>query len=163
MYRKSTPVRSLLLALAMAATQHAHAAKATEEEMARSALESELRSTDPAVIRRALDEAHAHLRSQVAQRTQDVVGATVVFARGMTATDLEKWAQRHRLELSRVEAKVPVGDDGRVVTMSVGARDLLLLDGSVSERLQKASGSQQYRMMRMADRVEGEENVEVNT
>ncbi len=133
------------------------AAPATEEEMALSALQAEVRSADVAVANRAVEASRDFLHSKSLQAAAEEMAVTIVFSRGLTAADVERFAKKHNLEISRAESKVPVGDDGTVFTMSVGARDLLLLEGPLSERLTKASGNQQFQMMQAAPRAPREQ------
>lgn len=50
---------------------------------------------------------------------------------------------------------MPAGDEGRVFTIWIGEDLLLLLEGSVSERLSKAIGRQRYRFLTLAGSAEG--------
>jgi hypothetical protein len=131
------------------------AAKATEDEMSLSALQAEVRSPDETVAAQAIEASRNFLQSKLLQAPDESIAATIVFRRGQSAAEIDSFTQKHKLEIARAEAKVPVGEDGTVFTMSVGARDLLLLEGPLTERLTKSSGNQQFRMMQAAPRASG--------
>lgn len=145
----------LTLGCFWAVSDSAVADRATDEEMARAALQSEIRTTDSEVAEVVINEARMMLINRASHQQEEMVAATVVFGRGQSAADLERFAVQHGLEYAGVEFKFPVGDQGRVVTAFVGARDLLLLEGTISERLKKAAGALQYQLLRMAGAEEG--------
>ena len=127
------------------------AQRATEEDLVRSALEAEVRTSTPEIVDQVVEDAHRRLRELTLRDPQDEAAATVVFNRGQTPEELERLALLHGLEFSGVEIKIPVGEQGRVITGHVGARDLLLLDGTISERLRKAAGTLQFQLVRTAE------------
>ena len=73
----------------------------------------------------------------------EVVGVTVVFAHGKTPLALEQLANKYGFEAVSVQAKYPSGDQGQVVTMGIGALSLLMVPGTLSERLRVAFSQRQ--------------------
>jgi hypothetical protein len=76
---------------------------------------------------------------------------TVVFNVGVTSSEIERLVAEYDFEVTRAESKIPVGLDGQVVTMSAGARELVLLDDfTLAHRLLVATGGLRYRLYQAA-------------
>ena len=73
----------------------------------------------------------------------EVVGVTVVFAQGQTPLETEQFTNRYSFEAVSAQAKYPSGDQGQVVTVGIEALSLLMVPGTLSERLYKAITQQQ--------------------
>jgi hypothetical protein len=154
-----TWISSLFLcALFLSALPPAYAARATDAEMALSALQAAVRTSDASVIGNAISQSRMSLQSRAriasAQRKiapEPSAAATVIFSHGLTADEVQTFANRYRLEVAGAEAKVATDDQGRVMTMAVGASDLLRRNGTLADRLRIASGSQQFTLMRNAE------------
>jgi hypothetical protein len=142
--------RSLLIGAAAAGfAQLSLAAPATEAELVESAIASATGTSDASANSARVASSLTRLREQVKRHPSERIGGVVVFASGMNAKQLDEIFSSHKLEPSRVEAKVAVSASSATYTISIGAGDLYFLDGPFSERLEKLVGRQ--RAMFMAD------------
>ena len=141
-------LRLLLIgATAAGAAQLSVAAPATEDELVESAIASTTHTSDASANRATVASSMVRLREQLQRDPSERIGGVVVFASGLNATQLDEILSTHRLEPSRVEAKVAVSASGATYTMSFGAGDLYFLDGPFSERLEKLVGRQRAMFM----------------
>ena len=122
------------------------AAPPTEDELVESAIASTTHTSDASANRATVASSMVRLREQLQRDSSERIGGVVVFASGLNATQLDEILSTHRLEPSRVEAKVAVSS-GATYTMSFGAGDLYFLDGPFSERLEKLVGRQRAMFM----------------
>lgn len=140
--------RLLLMGIAATGfTELSLAAPATEAELVESALVSATGTSDASANSKTVESSRARLREHLRRNPSERIGGVVVFASGVNAKQLDEIFSTHKLEPSRVEAKVAVSS--ATYTISIGAGDLYFLDGSFSERLEKLVGRQ--RAMFMAD------------
>lgn len=126
-----------------------HADVATEADLSTDALMSLFRSANAVEIENLKSEALTYMESQYRNGdfTHELVTATAVFNKGQSASEVEKHISGNNLEIVRAEIKHPIGNQGRALTVSIGARNLLQLDGSITEQLSIAAGTQQFSMM----------------
>jgi hypothetical protein len=136
----------LIAATAAGAAQLSLAAPPTEDELVESAIASTTHTSEASANRATVASSMVRLREQLQRDPSERVGGVVVFASGLNATQLGEILSTHRLEPSRVEAKVAVSS-GATYTMSFGAGDLYFLDGPFSERLEKLVGHQRAVFM----------------
>lgn len=141
-------------------SEYANAERATDEDMARSAIEAAARTANPTIIKSIVAEAGRNLNdlASTPKEADEVVAATIVFGAGLSSDGIERFAQTNNFEIASAEAKIAVGKEGRIVTMSIGARDLLFLEGPLSERLRKNTGAQQYELEMLAQNSEPEQS-----
>ncbi len=78
----------------------------------------------------------------------EVVGVTAVFAQGKTPLEVEQFTNRFGFEAVSAQAKYPSDDKGTVVTLGIEALSLLMVPGTLSERLY-AAVSQRHLMAPM--------------
>lgn len=109
----------------------------------------------------ANDKARAKVDNLSSARPDDV--AFVHFALGVAADSrgLELLAQKYGLDVSRVQALVEVGSAERVFTVDIGGTDLLSLDGSLSERIEKVYGHIRLDMIKRAHHASGQEKADL--
>ena len=77
------------------------------------------------------------------QTGEEVVGVTVVFAQGKTPLEVEQFTNSYSFEAVSAQAKYPSGDQGQVDTMGIEALSLLMVPGTLSERLYMAVNQRQ--------------------
>lgn len=143
-------VRALLIGTAAVGfAKLSLAAPATEAELVESAIASATGTGDASANSARVASSLTRLGEQVKRDPSERIGGVVVFAHGLNAKQLDEIFSSHKLEPSRVEAKVAVSASAAVYTVSFGAGDLYFLDGPFSERLEKLVGRQ--RAMFMAD------------
>jgi hypothetical protein len=121
------------------------AARPSQAELSESALKGAVGPISSAALDERVRAARERLRRRETERPAEVGYATVVFRKGSSETDLDRFAQLHGVEVARAEAKIAVDDAGTVFTVftvSIGSRDILLRDGTFAERLKKAMGHQ---------------------
>lgn len=126
---------------------------ASDAAMARSALESAFRTSDPYVLDQRVQAAGQELSTRVldSQASTNTVMGIVVFTRGVSSSEIENLSNTHEFEIVSAEAKIPIGQSGEVVTMSAGSRDLVLLgDLPLSQQLRFATGALRYRLLQSA-------------
>lgn len=124
---------------------------ATSDEMVEGALVSHLRTKNLSVQGDRIAAAR-ELASENARRDPDgSYSATVVFNKGMPAEELAAIADRVGLTISRIEIKVPSAPNGTVQTISIGAEDLLRIDGSQDHRIKTAIGLIRADFVKRAD------------
>ena len=137
-----------LAALAIASIPLAlTAAPLSDSDLVQSAVVSEARISDPAVIQRLLDSSRARLTEKIAANPNQVIGGVIVFARGLESKQVAQFVDSHKLDVTGAEAKVSVGDRGIADTMGFGAQSLFFLDGTLDERLDKLVGRQRSLFM----------------
>jgi hypothetical protein len=130
----------------------------SQADLSRSALEGHLRTTDEkSIASRILDE-HRKIRTSAAAAPEADSIATLVFKRGLSEQALTGFLTEQQLELARVELKVPVSQDNRVFTISIGATDLMRFDGELRDQLRKAVGQVRAQFASLADSTRGEES-----
>lgn len=118
--------------------------KASDEDMSRSAIMSTILSSDQNIINEEIQNSRNSIKTRAqSAREGEIFSATVVFSTGISADELEEFSFKYELEISRAEAKSAVGDDGNILTISIGSRDILMPEGTLSDKLRKASGAQQ--------------------
>lgn len=118
------------------------AARPTDADLVFSALAAEVTTDNQAVINQKVEGSRARLAEKMRGNSAEQVGGVIVFARGLDSKEVAQFSSSYRLEVTRAEAKVAVGDEGRVHTTSFGSQSLLLLDGPLDERLEKLVGRQ---------------------
>lgn len=123
------------------------APKAPDAELAASAQRSLFRTNDQSAIGEAMRKAQLQLSDRAKRDPNGISGATVLLSSGLNSTELGRLLQSINLEVFRIETKVPVGSSGRVITVSTGADDLLMFNGTLEQRLEKAIGQQRYRFL----------------
>lgn len=156
MTSSSTVIVSASLALALCPLGYAQ--RPTSADLSKSAIESHVRISDPTVLGQRIDEEHQKLRVAALNAPHEERSATVVFKDGFTPRELDELARQHELDVARAELKVPVGEDGRVFTISIGSRELLSRDGSLRERLEKAIGKGRAEFFGLAQVAQGAES-----
>lgn len=132
---------------------NAFAQRATDSEMAEQALTAVTRSTEPERIAAAKERAIQSLSELAIQRGPNLDAyATFVFNAGLSASQVQAFVDTYQLELFSAEAKIPMGDDGQVMTISTGVS---MIDGELSDRLRMGTGATQFRMMNSAQALDG--------
>lgn len=122
-------------------------APASQSDLAKSALESAVGSSDIKDVEEIISKNKTTLLNRITSDEGKEVSATLVFKSGMSAKDLVDYSEKYALEIIRTEAKVAEGDTGLIRTMSVGARDLLMPSGNLYERILKSSGVQYMELL----------------
>lgn len=138
------PCFAFLLSLA------AYAEKPSDAELAKRALESEMRTTDQEAIKRHIGRGTEDMKTATQRNPNRLAAASVVFTRGLTVDEVQALAESARSEVARAEAKIPVDEDGRVETISVSATTLLSLDGALKDRLRSALSKHQVTLYKEA-------------
>ncbi len=132
----------------MMTSQYVRAQRASDSDMAASALSAAFRASSHRTIeeRRAAADERLTIRSVNAANPGATFLGTVVFATGLSSGDLEGLAKQLGFEVAGADAKVAVGQKGEVITLGVGARDLAILsDFELSKRLWLATGNLIFR------------------
>lgn len=131
--------------------QFAIAQSASDERMVLEAVWGTIGAATDEDIVRLYEESISEIKllANNPQTGMEVVGATVVFAQGQTPLEIEQFTNRYSFEAVSAQAKYPSGDQGQVVTMGIEALSLLMVPGTLSERLYRAV-SQNQSMIPMA-------------
>ncbi len=151
-------VRMVTVVIAAFSASLAHAQPPSAEDLSRSAIEAHIRVADDELIAMRIEDEHRKLRTAAVNSPDVEAAATVIFKDGFTPDALDELSSQYRLEVSRAELKVPVTQDGRVFTISVGARDLVFREGSFRERLVKAIGQVRAEFSGLAEATQGAES-----
>jgi hypothetical protein len=117
--------------------------------MALSAIQAAFRSSNARTIddRRAEADERLAIRRANASGTDREFMGVVLFATGMSSESLQSLGDDLNLEIAAAEARIAAGQDGRVITIGVGERELALLsDFGLSERLRLVTGNRLYRI-----------------
>jgi hypothetical protein len=144
---------SIWTVLVLLLAQRVAAQMASDADMARSALEAALRSSNDLVLEQRQNDGPQALATRgldIVQGNTEVLG-NVVFSREVTGTEIQQLASDYGFEVTSVEAKIPIGQSGHVMTIGIGARDLIFLDDfEMRERLMYATGNQRYTLLQTA-------------
>jgi hypothetical protein len=144
---------AMVAAMITAGTGGALAAPAGEGEqqarpdLATSALQGVLHTSDPALVAASVREARRTLAGRATRAPEAQGSASVVFDAGRTSGELAGFVAEHGLELYAVEVKVPVG--GEVHTMWFN--DVARVGGSTAEKLDRLTGSARLRYFQQAE------------
>jgi hypothetical protein len=161
---KATSLVIVVSAFASAlVTQSVLAQKASDADMAQSALESAFLTSDEVILDQQRQAADQRVATRAAEARGNTVtfSGTLVFNVGVPAQEVERLAAEYDFKVTRAESKLAVGQQGEVVTLSAGARDLLMLDHlPLAERLQFATGQLRYELYQTAISSESEEEGE---
>jgi len=135
----------LLVFSTLSATQIANAQPASDEQLVLETVWGTLGAVTDEKVIRLYEESIAEIELLASNpRTElEVVGVTVVFAHGKTPLELERFTNKYSFEAVSVQAKYPSGEQGQVATMGIEALSLLLLPGTLSERLRVALSQNQ--------------------
>jgi hypothetical protein len=116
------------------------AAPAPDAALVESALIAELHTSDEVAIRQRFAASRDHVAEQMRKDPNELMGGVIVFATGLDSKQLAELAGSNAIEIARAEAKVAVLGGTITETMSFGAMNLLVLDGTLDERLEKLVG-----------------------
>lgn len=122
----------------------------TPAELSTLTLQGHFRELPSERIEQRIEEEAFKVMDAARTRPDEIRGATIIFKDGKTPATLNELAARAELEVSSVELMVPAGDEGRVFTIWIGEDLLLLLNGSLQERLEKAIGRQRHQFLTLA-------------
>ncbi|HEX6996209.1 MAG TPA: hypothetical protein VF339_18920 [Gammaproteobacteria bacterium] len=145
--RKRTFLAIFLIALG---PELALADRPTPAELSTLTLQGHLRGLPSERIEQTIEREAFEVMDSARARPDEIRGATVIFKDGKTPAALDELASRAQIDVSSVELKVSAGDEGRVFTIWIGEDLLLLLNGSLRERLEKAIGRQRYQFLTLA-------------
>ncbi len=133
-------VLSLAALLVTVAFQATAAQRPTDADLSISAIEGYTRTADSSDRAMRIQAARETLQARAASSPDQETSAAIFFAGGFTPEEIGKLATDHGVEISSAELKVVAGPDQRVFTIFVGTDDLLVVPGSLSERLKIAIG-----------------------
>jgi hypothetical protein len=151
--------RNILLVISLGIlAPAAHAQRATEEDLAQSALQSAFRSNGESDISALVQKEKRNVNSGFTATTdkEAIRSATLVFNHGMSPDEAAKFADQFDFEVMRAEVKNAIGGNGRIATMSIGTSYLFMLEGTVAEKLRKSIGVQQMRLGQLAQNGDDE-------
>lgn len=150
----------ILLGVLCLLGEHGFAQQATDQEMVFSALKSEFRVSSTEKVLNRLEEVRGKVQESINEKIAaggDIeVAARVVFSEGQSPQAVEQFAKKFDIEVIRAEAKSPTGDEGVITTMSLGSRMLLMLDGTLAERLALGTSSQKLEAASYAEKQNDE-------
>jgi hypothetical protein len=148
-------IATLALFLCLASSAHADLKeRPTDADLALSSLES---YAGTGLQGEVIQSAKERIEARAAQAPDEDTSAALIFNKGLTPSDIEQLTTTNGLEVAYAELKAVAGSDGRVYTMFVGARDLLVLPGTVGERLRSAVGQQRAEFLQLSKAVPGDE------
>jgi hypothetical protein len=149
---------SIVIAASLVWPASAFCQRASESDLALSALQSAFRTSNPDYLDRVVLEAKAESSAEIASlSTDENRSATIVFKSGKTYDEVAKFAEENQFEIVRAEAKNAIGDNGRIATLSIGFRDLLIREDPLAEKLRKAFGQHQFKLGQIAGARNGRE------
>jgi len=149
----------LSIGLSLLTIPAAHAEKASQQKMADEAVK-------PFVPRGQLerDAKVSKMRIEMAARSNanpnHVGSASIVFSSGKSVEELAEIVALYKLEVSRIELKVPRGDKGVILSIAIGMDDLLKREGTLQERADRAIAVIRYDLVQMAMLMEEDEQAE---
>ena len=124
------------------------------DSLAASARRSHLRMTNIPAMANAADRATDIVRERASSAPNERYMATVVVNEGLQIQDLHGIVNRLRLDIVRIEIRVPLSS-GMVRTISLGPMDLLASNGTVEQRLARSIGRVRYEFQEMARKLQG--------
>jgi hypothetical protein len=131
----------------------AQAQRASDRRMADEALMAATRANTPSRLQVVRSQAQLRMADVATRRGPNGYGfATIVFARGQNAMDVQSFTEAHDLQVLTAEAKIPMGTSGKVMTLSTGVS---MIDGALSDRLRIGTGSMQFQLMNAARGLDG--------
>ncbi|MEX0619683.1 MAG: hypothetical protein WDZ76_14720 [Pseudohongiellaceae bacterium] len=145
--------RIVAVGLLLATSIPAFSQKATDEQMALEALQSLVRTSNQQRLAQIIDRGTEELalRASDSARAAQLQYATIAFPSGKSAVEVESFAHEYELEVTTGEIKIPAGNEGRVMTFSLGSNEVLMLSGTLSERLSKAAGGHQLMLANLVE------------
>jgi hypothetical protein len=112
----------------------------TSQELSDSALIAASGTTSIEMARDSVVRATQILATRASHRPNDLASASIVFSEPVYSEGLDKLSSEYKLEVARVDIKVPDHVSKTVYTFSIGAADIVRREGPLVNRLNREIG-----------------------
>ncbi|MCI0516347.1 MAG: hypothetical protein L0Y45_00775, partial [Woeseiaceae bacterium] len=135
---------------------------ATDAEMAEDALDPIVGSRIDAGLKSArIQDLHSRARERARVAPQELASATVVFNTGQSIREIGILAETLGLEITGLNVKAPLNDQGVIRSLLIGSDDLLRPRGSFETRAEHAIGLYRYEFLQWAEQLPPDEKEDV--